>query len=297
MHQQLEIHIAIEPTAAALTRLRYLVASLTMYGGHLGGSSLVVTVGADEEPRDLDAELPWARSLPLEWRWIDRERFRRWGSTATRLERFTHDFRARHVLMLESDTLVVASLTALVSRVLEDKALAGVPAEDVPATVVPSPPPATGRSSDDTVPAPVFDPSMLIAPQRWMRRLGSGVREALEATAEVEPDWQVAATIARVVERLEIPTANLPHRFNFANDRLWMTRYHAEALDLRILRYCRRDQIDPDTDFASPDAVDAMLLRSGWNEANTALTLRLSRIHHYVKARRDELAAMGVSSA
>ena len=106
MHQQLEIHIPIQPTPAEFTRLRYLAASLTMYGGHLGGSSLIVSVGADEEPRDLDAELPWARSLPLEWRWIDRELFRRCGPTATRLARFSYDFRARHVLMLESDTLI-----------------------------------------------------------------------------------------------------------------------------------------------------------------------------------------------
>lgn len=296
MHEPLEIHIPIQPTPVDLTRLRYLAASLTMYGGHLGGSSLVVTVGADEEPRDLDAELPWARSLPLEWRWIEREEYRRWGPTATRLERFTYDFRARHVLMLEPDTLVVASLNSLVSRVLADRALAGVPAEAVPPEIVPAPAPGEPEGEGPAPPS-VFDPAVLIAPQRWMRRLGRGVGEALESTADIDPEWRTAAAIAHIVGTQEIPTAELPHRFNFVNDRGWMTRFHADSLDLRIIRYCRHDQFDPQIDFADADAVDALLLRSGWNEANTALTLRLNRVHHYVKAHRDVQSRMGVATA
>jgi hypothetical protein len=283
MHQQLEIHVPIEPTPSALTRLRYLAASLEMYGGHLGGSSLVVTVGADEEPRDLDAELPWARSLPIAWRWIDREVYREHGPAATRLLRFTADFQARHVLMLEADMLVVAPLGGLVGQVVGARSLAGVPVEGAPSDLA-----AAGSG-------PLLDPAMLIAPQRQMRALGETIVGQLAATAELDPDWRIAAAVAEAARRCEIPLLELPRRYCFVNDREWMTRYYADALDLRIVRYCRAGQLDPEADFRSPATVDEMLLRTGWNEADTALTLRLSRIHTYVKALREEQERMGVT--
>src|SRR5687768_16183531 len=99
----LEVHIPISPTTQFFTMVRYLVASMRLFGGPiLRDAAVVVTVGADEATRDLHAELTWSKSLGIEWRWLPRQLFRTRGYYVTAVERFRYEFRSDLVLMLDA---------------------------------------------------------------------------------------------------------------------------------------------------------------------------------------------------
>jgi hypothetical protein len=65
MPAPLEIHVPISPTPNFFNRIHYLAASLRDAGGLAAESLIVVTVGEDQDPVDLAAQLPWARKYPI----------------------------------------------------------------------------------------------------------------------------------------------------------------------------------------------------------------------------------------
>src|SRR5262249_32199718 len=64
--------------------------------------------------------------FPIEWRWLDRDLYRRKIYFATALERFRHPFRADCVLMADADILVTGDLEDVVRSVIRDRVFAGL---------------------------------------------------------------------------------------------------------------------------------------------------------------------------
>src|SRR4051812_46049096 len=108
----LEVHIPISPRPHFFNRVRYLATSLKMLGGDFKSSRIVVTVGHEEAPLDLDGVLPWARDEGIEWRWVDSKQFLRWRGdafpyVATMMDRFRRPFESEFVMMADADILFI----------------------------------------------------------------------------------------------------------------------------------------------------------------------------------------------
>ena len=198
----LEIHLPISPTPHFFTMVRCFATSLKLFGGQLAHSRIVVTVGADREPMDLYRALPWSRDFAIDWRWLDRDLFRRSSYYATALERFRQPFRAPVVLLADADVLVAGPLDDLVGETLEDGRFGGLIAH-----VCPFPPgdgeawwqrifstaglgtaplycQHTGYGFMDDHPArrlcpPYFNLGALIAPASIMTQLGSVIADEM----------------------------------------------------------------------------------------------------------------------
>ncbi|HXE44444.1 MAG TPA: sulfotransferase domain-containing protein [Conexibacter sp.] len=307
-----EVHIPISPTAGFLSQIHLLAASLRRSGGRLDDARIVVTVSRDTEPFDLDARCPWARRYGIEWRWMEPELFARTGIFGTALRRFTHDFDAPFVLMLDADTLCLGPLDELLS--LGEHALAGFVAHLSPAAPDTDPvrfwnelhtsaglaPPAlsyrhSGSPFLDADPArapcpPYFNLGVLAGSRDVMTTLGSvlfdemaGVQRRLDTVFRC----QLAVTLA--LARTGTPSHALAPRWNFPNDERFARAYPDDAADVRILHYLREDQIDRGSIAAGPERLDAFLARRDLTPVNRLLQRQIGAL-------RGELAAADYSS-
>jgi hypothetical protein len=112
MNDWLEVRIPISPRADYFNRIQVIAHSIRSLGGPYADVRVRVTVGADQEPEDLYAHLPWSGAAGVEWVWANRAEFQNWKNTkheyiATMMERFRPPFSTRHVLMLDADILVM----------------------------------------------------------------------------------------------------------------------------------------------------------------------------------------------
>lgn len=306
-----EIHVPVSPTPNFFTMVHYLAASLRLHGGALAESPIVVTVGEDCEPDDLARRLPWSRHYPIEWRWLDRELYRRHIYYATALERFRLPFRAPMVMLLDADVFFAGAFDEVVARSRAARALAGLVAHVTPFKTRPEhapedwwgrifasaglAPPAfpcehTGWSLTPADEAerrcpPYFNLGMLIAPAEVMRAIGGIVYDEMAAVDRVlETPFRCQLALTLAVVRLGIPWHAVPMRYNFPNDEPIATHYAADLADVRLFHYLRVGSIDKARDFASPDAVAAMLRRADLDSVNRAMVRRLVPVHAAVVA-------------
>jgi len=306
-----EIHVPISPTPNFFTMVHYLAASLRLNGGALAASPIVVTVGEDCEPDDLTRRLPWSRRYPIEWRWLDRDLYRRHIYYATALERFRLPFRARTVLLLDADVFFAGTFDDLLARIRAERALAGLVAHVTPFKTCPEHAPedwwarifASAELAPPAFPCehtgwpiapaaeaerrcpPYFNLGMLLAPAAVMRAIGSVIYDemaAVDRVLETPFRCQLALTLALV--RLGIPWHAVPMRYNFPNDQPIAEHYDADLADVRLFHYLRVGSIDKARDFASPGAVAAMLRRDDLDAVNGAMARRLAPVHAAVLA-------------
>jgi hypothetical protein len=301
---RLEVHVPISPTPVFLNRVHYLAASVATYGGALADSPVVVTVGADQPPEDLAARLPWTRHYPIEWRWVDREDFRRYSYFATRVQRFTHRFRAGSVLMLDADVVMTGSLADLVEAVEATRSFHGSPAHLSPVRggftweklfaaaglgAVPYACEHTGfglmfHEPENRRCPPYFNLGVLAAPADVMARIGDGIFDELRVVAELESTFRAQMSVCLALVRGKLPWRVLPLRYNFPNDQCFVAAYRAEFEDVRLLHFLRTDELDRDTDFQSPAHVEELFRRRGpaLSEVNRRFLERLRSVHDRV---------------
>ncbi len=289
--ESLEIHIPISPTANFFNRIHYLAASLRARGGTLSDSRIIVTIGADFEPEDLTQSQPWSRLYPIEWRWLDRNLFRRDGYYATAVDRFCATFRACNVMMLDADTLVHANFEDLIKEVEREGALLGVPALGSPwyrywnvrpheewwqlvfdaaglgqaPYVVQHPAWGVifGRDTPRLSP-PYMNLGVLTAPAGVMQRIGATIYRHMETVSSVVETifrCQIALTLAIVEQQL--PWKAVPIRYNFPNYPAIAAAYPEDLGDVRMLHYLNSESADlyRERDLDSPQAVAKWLRR------------------------------------
>jgi hypothetical protein len=300
----LEIHVPISPTPLFLNRIHYLAASLKEYGGALRDSTIVVTVGADEEPRELERELPWSRKYPIEWRWMDRELFREYSYFGTRLRRFTYDYEAEAVLMLDADVLVVGGFAEIVNEVVRRNVLCGTPAHGSPvrghftweglfaAAGLGEVPwscehPEWGLTffePERRFCPPYFNLGVLFSPRDHVRKIGTTIFAELDVVRKMEDFFRAQTSLTLAMVRQGIPWETMPLRYNFPNDPVYSSAYRREMMEMRLVHYLRKSQFDKDADFESPEKIAALLARTGWNEGNAVFMERLLPVHLRVLA-------------
>jgi hypothetical protein len=144
MSNWLEVRIPISPRADYFNRVRLIAHSIRSLGGRYADVRIRVTVGADREPEDLRALLPWSDAAGVTWHWVERSEFRAWAGTshayiATMMERFRPPFDADNILMLDADVVAVRPFDELMSRLERRPAVAGMMAHVSPFGDAPAP--------------------------------------------------------------------------------------------------------------------------------------------------------------
>jgi hypothetical protein len=318
MPAPLEIHVPISPTQNFFNRIHYLAASLRDAGGLAAESLIVVTVGEDQDPVDLKAQLPWSRKYPISWRWLNRECYRKYIYFGTALDRFHVDFSAPMVLMLDADVLVVKDFGDLVRSVQNEEVFCGSIAHIHPWDDSPVPPssPLSARKSEEwwqaifdraglgtapftcehsswnvltppTAPRycpPYFNFGVMLAPPDCFCTIARTIYQDMETVNNIVSTnfrCQIALTLSLV--RWEVPYRIMPLRYNFPNFTQIADANPGELLDLRIIHYINQDYFKK---TQTPDSIEAI---EAWLSGNKqlpsiqqALRDRLEQVHSQV---------------
>ncbi|HVT59259.1 MAG TPA: hypothetical protein VHR45_12755 [Thermoanaerobaculia bacterium] len=307
----LEIHLPISPTPTFFTMVHYFAASLRLNGGVLAESRIVVSVGDDREPEDLLALLPWSRRYPMEWRWVDRDLYRRHHHFATAAERFRVPFRSSVVMLADADVFFTGGFGQVVESCRREGALAGLVAHISPCAErkeMSTPalwtrvfekagfgkPPLVcehtgwGTMSHDLADRycpPYFNFGMLVAPAGVMAEIGSIIyREMEQVDAVLATPYRCQIGLALAVQRLRVSWRPLAMRYNYPNDDLIASRYVDDLADVRLFHYLRRGACDKGRDFASPERVGAWLARRDLDGVNREMARHLAPVHAAVLA-------------
>ena len=122
----LEFRIPISPNAKDMRSVRYFLESVQEFGGPIAREAhCVLSVGADEQPRDLKAEHPWTAEHSIDVRWVDRDLFRQWTYDATGFDRFWVESEADIVAQIDADLLVAGDFDRVVREAYHDQHMLG----------------------------------------------------------------------------------------------------------------------------------------------------------------------------
>lgn len=238
--------------------------SVRSFAGAFSDARIVVSVGEDIEPFDIACARPELKPFGIEWRWTDREAFRRHSYFATGLDRWASKFDCDYVLMADADILIVGPLDDLVDFLPTPRSVAGVIATKPPFT-------ARGNSDDEVrwpelyraaglVPPPFVFPipghgthypasGIAKAPAYYNFGFVIGRNEAMNAIRETfEADYLMAADFMQSVlagqaglslsiTRNQLDAAALPLRYNFWSQDKYLASFPEEAADIRVLHY------------------------------------------------------------
>jgi hypothetical protein len=247
--------------------IHYFAATLRRYGGDFANARLVVSIGDDCEPFDVDAERPHLARHGIEWRWVNRDAFRAHSYFATGLDRWAEPFDTDYVLMADADMLILGDFSDAAARLpASSPVIAGVTA---------TMPPWLGRGKGDIdrqcwkelfsvagLAEPVFDcahpgygvfypcgSGMDAAPPYYNFGFVLGTREAMNAIAStfrqdyllasdfMQTDLCAQAGLTLSIMRNTVTYRALPVRYNFWAHEKYYEAFPAEAADVRILHY------------------------------------------------------------
>lgn len=305
---KLEVRIPISPTPHFFRQVDYLVHSFVLAGGIASRARFVVSVGEDCDPVDLTKVAP-VRPLTrekVEWRWANREEFRRLSYTATNLDRLRCQTDADVVLLLDADTMMVSGIDDIVQPVAQQHFVAGVmthvpPFYNMPggswekvfmALGRPLPPDRYehsgwgGMFSDPMhrFGPPYFNFGVVFVPGTVLPRLRNEFMRQLSIAgqAPIHPVFSGQLAVTLALCELDIPRSSLPIRYNFPNDD-WADRLHLNDLaDVRIIHYLRENIIGSRRGTWGDDAAFTAFLQrndlSGSNEILRRTAVRVRSI-------------------
>jgi hypothetical protein len=260
----LQIHVPISPTPSFFTMVHMFAESVRSFAGMYSDARIIVSVGEDVEPFDIDAARPELRAYGIEWRWTDRDQFRSHSWFATVLDRCAAPFECDYVLMADADILIVGSLDQIPGYLPTSRSVAGVIATKPPFT-------ARGKGDDETrwpelyraaglEPPPFEFPipghgthyplsGIAKAPAYYNFGFVIGRNEAMNAIRETfHSDYLVAKDFMQSIlaaqgglglsiARHQLDAAALPLRYNFWSQDRYLANFPEEARDIRVLHY------------------------------------------------------------
>lgn len=322
MKHVLEVRTTISPTPFFFRRVHFLAASLRALGGALSDYEIVVSVGGGAFENYYRTQ-PWSCTYPLIWRHVDRSEYQRLGYRATNRDRAAHLSRAEFVMMADADVIFLRSFSELLARLRVAPAIAGVMAHMSPFTVAPKlRPEFASKPAHDGSDAgywrllsdhfetgelqlehqysgwgalslderhrfapPYFNGGMVLGPGAMMDEmcaLFAPAEHAVDAVMDTYFRPQLARTLA--CAKAKIPCVSLPVRYNFPNDTAFEAFHAAEAPDISILHYLRKEIIHRDDDFMDQSGVDRLIGRTDLSGANEMLRQRVAHLRDIVFA-------------
>jgi hypothetical protein len=245
--------------------VHFFAASLRRRGGAFRDAKIVVSVGEDCEPFDLNQSNPQLSKYDISWRWADRAAFREFSYFATVLRRWS-GFESDYVIMADADTLVLGDISEALGWLRGPRSICGVIATF---------PPFMARGDGDTdaerwpelfgragLPPPPFDSvhpgfghfydvsqGIRDAPPYYNFGFVLGTREAMESIAStVEEDYRTAlaymktdlsaqAGLALSIVRHRLAYASLPMCFNMWSWPAYARAFPDDFSDVRLLHY------------------------------------------------------------
>jgi hypothetical protein len=292
----------MSPTPFFFHRIHYLAASLRLNGGALADANIVVTLGDDSPAFNPAQRYPWSQQYPIEWRWLPRDLFRQHSYFATRLYRFTYEYRAEAVLLLDADVLIAAPFDDLIERVIGERKLFGVPANSTPVRgeftweklfthaglgAVPYAVEHSGFGCTFHDPAkrlapPYFNFGVLPMPADHARRIGATIFAELETVASLENFFRGQMSTTLAIVRQRIPWDTMSFKYNFVNDERYLLRYQREFEDVRLIHFLNNNTIHKDRTFTSAETVEQVLAGTYTNRVDQKFIETLRPIHHQV---------------
>jgi lipopolysaccharide biosynthesis glycosyltransferase len=279
-----------------------LAESIRSFAGSFADARIIVSVGEDIQPFDIDDARPELKPYQIEWRWTERDAFRRHSYFATGLDRWAEPFECDFVVMADADILVVGELDELADFLPTPRSIAGVIATKPPFT-------ARGDGDDEErwpelyraaglTPPPFQFPipghgthyarsGIAKAPAYYNFGFVIGRTDAMNAIRQTfDSDYLIAhefmksilaaqAALGLSIARHDLEAAALPLRFNFWSQAKYLSNFPAEAQDVRVLHYLngpfeKHGHTDSIADVAewvasrtgSSDPVDRLLVNS-----------------------------------
>ncbi len=257
--------------------VHFFAASLRRRGGAFRDAKIVVSVGEECEPFDLDKSNPELSKYDMSWRWADRAAFRELSYFATGLRRWS-GFESDYVIMADADTLVFGDISEALGWLKGPRSICGVIATFPPFM-------ARGDGNTDAerwpelfkragLPPPPFDSvhpgfghfygasqGIRNAPPYYNHGFVLGTREAMESIAStVEEDYRTAlaymktdlaaqAGLALSIVRHRVAHANLPVRFNMWSWPAYARAFPDDFSDVRLLHYLHREVFSKSRDI------------------------------------------------
>jgi hypothetical protein len=317
MSVDLEIRTTISPGPSFFRRIHYLAASMERLKWSIGNFEIVVSVGSKNRRTNLYRTQPWSKFYPLIWRWVDPIQFTQLGYRATNRDRAWHMSRARNVMMVDSDVIFASDFSGLLRQIGESPSVRGVMAHFPPFGGNPGvdpvawwerifagmgmPPPShafelTGwkeieREEYRYSPA-YFNGGMVVAPMALMEELFARFLEADDAVAALgkyRHHAQMSRTLA--MYKAGVAFESLPMRYNFPNDKFFEKEYPDELKQVKIIHYLRREIIDREADFDSPDSVRRLVARNDLVGTNERFRQLIAELEPRVSSEEESLGA------
>lgn len=260
-----EIHIPISPRSSFFTMIHFFAASLRRRGGAFRDAKIVVSVGEDCEPFDLEQSHPELSKYRISWRWADRTVFREHSYSGTGFHRWG-EFESDYIVMVDADTLVLGDISEALGWLKGPRSICGVIGTYPPFMIM-------GDGNTDAerwpelfksagLPPPRFDcvhpgfehfydasQGVREAPPYYNYGFVLGTREAMESIARtVVEDHRIAAAymktylsaqagLALSIVRNRVAYASLPVRFNMWNLPAYGRAFPEDFSDARLLHY------------------------------------------------------------
>jgi lipopolysaccharide biosynthesis glycosyltransferase len=315
-----EVHIPISPNLKFFTMVHYLIESFRLNSPIVyKHTKFIITVGADEQPRDLSKELAWSNDYALEWRWVDRQEFRIDSFAITAIKRFQYKFESDIVLMLDADVIVTGSLEELIYDVYTNKTFKGLISHASPFVWHRELPNElwwnrvfhnAGLSTPslnykhtffeqvDNDPQYKYGPAyfnlgVLVAPQEIMSVIGLTIYDDMQSVDKVlETVYKCQIGVSLSIERHHIKSEPLDLKYNFpcTNATQDLSFYSkAQLADTRICHYLGNGEINKDIDFVSPATVQKMLMRNDLGPYLNFFQQKIKHIHQQFETYYQDL--------
>lgn len=292
----LEVHIPISPNENFFNMVHYLIESFRQYGGNLyKRTKFVVTVGGDEPYKDLNKELIWASDYWIEWKWLEKNTFKKYSYFATALERFRYSFESEMVLMLDADVMITGMLDDIIEQANKYQTFMGMPAEYQPfwGKIQKISPKewwekilinAGFVSNLEKIP-PYCNLGFLLAPSEIMKKIGSTIYHELEKINQiVDVPTKCQLAVALAIRRNQIHYKEINMKYNFLCAHPFPLRYNnitKEKLDdVVVWHYAGgRGEIKKHIDLLNPNMVEKFLLKKDLNHVSCHFQKKLEPVH------------------
>lgn len=317
---RVQIHVPISPTPSFFTMVHMLAESVRSFAGSFSDARIIVSIGEDIEPFDIEQARPELLPYGIEWRWTERADFRRHSYFATGMDRWAKPFECDYVVMADADILIMSALDELSDFLPTPRSIAGVIATKPPFT-------ARGNGDDETrwpelyraagLTPPPFDfaipghgthyslSGIAKGPAYYNFGFVVGRKEAMNAIREsFQSDYLISsefmqsilagqAALGLSIARQGLDAAALPMRFNFWTQGKYLTNFPSEADDVRVLHYLNGPFAKHGDNDSIEDVTDWVTSHSNTSDPVERLLVNaLDRVLQRIRARAETEGAL-----